>query len=192
VPIRIDLFCEDSAHENVARALLARIAGELPVEISVTARSARFGIGRLKRELRAFQQLVRTAGGSPDVLVVLVDANRVGVATRKREVADVIDESVFPAVVVGAPDPCVERWLLADPPAFSERFGVEPDVSSARAKADWKRRLAESLERAGEIVTQGGASSPPRSSQPWIFTKPGDRFRRSPTSRTSSAGRCGD
>lgn len=91
------------------------------------------------------------------MLIVMVDANRVGGAARRQEIADAIDESVFPAVVVGTPDPCVERWLLADPVAFAERFGVEPDVANARTGADWKRELVEALGRAGEIVTQGGA-----------------------------------
>jgi hypothetical protein len=157
VSLRVDLFCEDSAHEACARVLVARAAANEAVEVSLRIASAQCGIPRLRRELRAFQEVVQRTAGSPDVLVILVDANRVGPGTRRREVIDIVDAAVFPEVVIGTPDPCVERWLLADAVSFTATFGVEPVVSQPRDPRAWKRRLEEALTSAGEIVTQGGA-----------------------------------
>jgi hypothetical protein len=137
--------------------MIARIAGELEVSVTVRTASARFGIGRLKKELSAFQVLVSRRAGTPDLLVVLVDSNAVGPRARQREVEELIDSSVFPRHIVGTPDPCVERWLLADPESFAECFGLQPPLAPVRDRREWKRRLRETLEHAGEIVTQGGA-----------------------------------
>jgi hypothetical protein len=126
---RIELFCEDAAHESCARALVRRCGDEEQVAVGVHVAAARFGIPRLKRELGAFQAVVRQRAGTPDILVVLIDANRVGVAGRRGEVEDALEPGLFPHVVIGTPDPCVERWLLADPPSFTQLYGREPDVS---------------------------------------------------------------
>lgn len=154
---RVDLFCEDIAHESCARAVIARIAGELDVSVTLQVGSARFGIPRLKRELDAFQALVRRRAGAPELFVVMIDANDIGPAVRRREVEEVLDPAVFPLHVVGTPDPCVERWLLADPTGFAARFGQQPQLGAVQDGREWKRRLVDALERAGQIVTQGGA-----------------------------------
>jgi hypothetical protein len=155
--LRVELFCEDSAHESCARALVARIARELEIDVSIHTATASSGIPRLKRELRAFQSLVARRAGTPHLLVLLVDANAVGPATRRREIEGVLDAAVFPEVVIGTPNPCVERWLLADPTSFAATFGVQPDLGPASARNTWKNRLVSALEAADEIVMQGGA-----------------------------------
>lgn len=155
--VRVRLFCEDAAHESFARAILPRLGAEVGLEVTVAVGTARFGIPRLRRELRIFQALIAARPGVPDILLILVDANAVGPARRRAEVDEVLDRTLFVEVVVGTPDPCVERWLLADPKSFAGRFGVQPDNSPVRRGADWKTRLAETLEEAGRIVTQGGA-----------------------------------
>ena len=154
---RVELFCEDSAHESCARAVISRIARELQIDLNVHVGSARFGLPRLKRELRDFQSLLRQGSGTPDLLVVVADGNDAGPNERQREVAEVIDPAVFPRYIVGAPDPYVERWLLADPVSFAQRFGRQPVLGTPYGRDGWKQRLVESLEAAGEIVTQGGA-----------------------------------
>jgi hypothetical protein len=154
---RVDLFCEDAAHESFARGLIRRLAVEEAVEVTTQVASARFGIPRLKRELRAYQRLMERKGGLPDLLVVVIDGNLVGVASRRREVEEVIDVSSFPRLVVGVPDPCVERWYLADPPSFAGRFGAVEHVAPGSGCDEWKQELEAALERAGEIVTAGGA-----------------------------------
>lgn len=51
--VRVSLFCEDIAHESTARALCERIAEEEGRVLDLTVASARLGIPRLQRELRA-------------------------------------------------------------------------------------------------------------------------------------------
>jgi hypothetical protein len=155
--IRVGLFCEDSAHESCARALLEKFARELFVEVSVRTATATAGVGRLKQELRAFQTLIGSSPGVPDLLIVLIDANDVGPRARIDEINGVLNRSLFPDVVIGTPDPCVERWLLADPVSFTERFSVQPPLHPAKKREDWKRWLVAALEEANEIVMQGGA-----------------------------------
>lgn len=154
---QVELFCEDSAHESCARALVGRIAGELELEVSIRTATASAGIGRLKRELKAFQSWVSHRSGTPDLLVILVDANAVGPAARRAEIEEVLDSAVFPSYVIGTPDPCVERWLLSDPVSFTQTFGVQPVLGAPEADHTWKTRLMQALESAGQIVVQGGA-----------------------------------
>jgi hypothetical protein len=155
--MRVALFCEDSAHESCARAFVERIAGELSVEVSIRTATASSGIGRLKHELRAFQSVVSRSAGTPDLLVALIDANDVGPAARRAEIESVLDASVFPMVVIGTPNPCVERWLLADPVSFATTFGTQPEIGAPHTRHAWKDRLVKALEAASEIVVQGGA-----------------------------------
>ncbi|HEX4116050.1 MAG TPA: hypothetical protein VHY18_09280 [Solirubrobacteraceae bacterium] len=154
---QVELFCEDNAHESCARAVIGRVARELTIDVNVHVASARFGFGRLKSELRDFQASMQNGSGIPDLLVVMADGNDAGPRERHREVADVIDQSVFPRYIVGAPDPYVERWLLADPVSFAQRFGCQPVLGTPHNHEGWKQRLVATLEEAGEIVTQGGA-----------------------------------
>ncbi|MGP0103596.1 MAG: hypothetical protein ACLPUT_18485 [Solirubrobacteraceae bacterium] len=137
--------------------MINRIAREVRVDVTLHVGSARFGIPRLKSELKDFQSLIRRGSGAPDLLVVIADGNTGGPNERKREVAEVVDPAVFSRYIVGAPDPYVERWLLADPVSFAQHFGYQPVLGNPHGRDGWKRRLVESLEEAGEIVTQGGA-----------------------------------
>lgn len=155
--IRLDLFCEDVAHESCVRAVVQRCAREERRTVNLRPASARSGIPRLKRELTAFQRVLRSSAGTPDLLIVMVDANDVGVAARRREVGEALDESLIPASVVAVPDPCVERWLLADPTSFAGLLGAEPETGATDDRESWRRRLVEALDRGGHIVTQGGS-----------------------------------
>lgn len=157
-PLRIDLVCEDAAHEGFARGLLRRLGSEEAVELSIRTASARLGIPRLQTELRALQRVRRAGGGDmPDVLAVLIDANRLGAGDRRREVEQAIDASLFPALVIGIPDPYVERWLLSDPASFAAVFGSAPSMGGLGPRSRWKEALVDALESSGQIVVQGGA-----------------------------------
>jgi hypothetical protein len=100
---------------------------------------------------------MRNSSGVPDLLVVIADSNEAGPNARQREVEEVIDRSLFPRYIGGAPDPYVERWLLADPVSFAQCFGHQPVLGTPRDRDEWKQRLVKALTDAGEIVTQGGA-----------------------------------
>ena len=153
----MELFCEDSAHESCARALVTRVAREEERSASIHTGTATAGIPRLKRELRAYQSLVSRRAGTPHLLVVLIDANADGPSARRGEITGLLDSSVFPEVVIGTPNPCIERWLLADPVSFSATFGVQPKIGRANTRRAWKHRLVEALEAADQVVVQGGA-----------------------------------
>jgi hypothetical protein len=171
--VRVALFCEDSAHESCARALVERIAGELGVAVSIRTATASSGIGRLKHELKAFQSVVSRSAGTPDLLVVLIDANAVGPAVRRAEIEAVLDAAVFPVVVIGTPNPCVERWLLADPVSFAATFGTQPEVGTSQTRHAWKDRLVKALEAGGEIVVQGGAEFAEEIIRPMVLYRAG-------------------
>lgn len=146
---------------RVARALLRRVAGEVGLELSARTGTASSGIPRLKREMRAFQTLISRRPGAPDLLVILIDANAEGPSVRRTEIISILDESIFPEFVIGTPNPCVERWLLADPVSFVDIFGVQPEIGPAKTRDAWKKRLVSTLELAGQIVVQGGAEFAP-------------------------------
>ena len=157
MPLRVDLFCEDAAHEAVARAIVERLAAEEGIEVSIRVGSARAGVGRLQTELRAYTETTRRQGGTPDVLVVMIDANAEGPQARRDQVERSGLQAVFPRRVIGTPDPCVEAWLLADPQSLADRYGRRPAASSSRDCDELKERLKTLLLDAGETVTQGGA-----------------------------------
>jgi hypothetical protein len=155
--LRVELFCEDSAHESCARALVRRIAREAGLDMNIRTGTATAGIPRLRQELRAYQSLISHRAGAPHLLVVLIDANAVGPLARRSEITGLLDDAVFPEVVVGTPNPCVERWLLADPVSFSDTFGVQPKGGRPNTRRAWKQRLIDALEDAGQVVVQSGA-----------------------------------
>lgn len=157
VVLRVVLFCEDNAHEASARALVRRIAEDEEVEVTLRVGSDRLGIPRLRRELRAFQALQARSSGRPDLLIVLIDANRVGPRGRRTEIEELLDRGLVAETVVGTPDPCIERWLLADDQLIASRYGRVVDRSRSTNRRIWKQRLVQILEAAGEVVTQGGA-----------------------------------
>jgi hypothetical protein len=101
--------------------------------------------------------MVARSGGTPDILVVMIDANAVGPNVRRREVEALIDTAAIPRTVIGTPDPCVERWLLADPESFTSLFDQQPGSPPRNSPVSWKTLLVDALEAAGELVTQGGA-----------------------------------
>lgn len=115
----VDLYCEDSGHEQFTRALLKRLAGELDLKLSINTVSGRGGHGQALTEFKAWQRAVTSGRGInhqiPDLLVLLIDANSAGWAQVYGEIKQAIDPAVFPRYAIGCPDPHIERWCLADP-----------------------------------------------------------------------------
>src|SRR5947209_16862025 len=92
---RIDLYCEDSGHEQFARALVGRLAAELGFRPELRTPSGRGGHGRAVTEFRLWQRTVASQRSAdqtlPDVLILMVDANCNGWAQVRRELEDTID-----------------------------------------------------------------------------------------------------
>lgn len=152
--IDIDLFCEDRGHEVVVGALIRRLATETGAVIDLHIRSACGGVGRALAELKSWQRL-RQRGDrfAPALLVVVLDGNSHGPATRQQMIEQVLDRAFFREVVIGCPDPYIERWLLADAAAFKSIVGVAPRPEPDNAdKARYKNHLTDTILEAGQLV----------------------------------------
>jgi hypothetical protein len=152
---RVELFCEDGGHELFARSLLSRIGREQGMELRIETRSARGGHGRLLDELSVYQRTLESRYSRwplPDLLVVVIDANRIGSTERERQVKERIVTKVFPRVVVGCPDPYVERWCFADPEAFARVVGVTPPDSKASRRDECKDLLKRAILEGGHTI----------------------------------------
>jgi len=101
-------------------------------------------------------QVIRRQAGTPDLLIVIADANDVGPQRRREEIEGMGLDRVFPVYVIGTPDPCVEAWLLADPPSLAAEFGQPPEGSPPSSGKALKRYLVDYLEQAGKVVMEGG------------------------------------
>ncbi len=155
---RIHLFAEDLAHERLLSALLGRIAEEEGVEILIATGNARGGHGRALTELKTHQRAILAGETMPDLLVVAIDANCDRWTKMRDSILDLIDDRAFPAHVLAVPDPHVERWYIADPPAL--QTALEATVPLTRRKCDrdeYKKVLVTALRAAGHPVTLGGA-----------------------------------
>lgn len=162
-PVRVTLFGEDAAHEAAGRTYVERVASDLGIRFVMSVASSRGGAGRALNELGAFR---RTASngilieGLPDVLVVLLDGNRVGRAVRKQEIRECVgrDGETFPYVVAGCPEPHIERWLFIDSRALRSVVGVAGRTPAKRAdREQYKEAFRTLVERAGHPTTQDPA-----------------------------------
>jgi hypothetical protein len=154
---QVDVYCEDVGHESLVRALLERLGRQEGVSLELRVQSGRGGKGKALREFEVWQrQRRRGAGHSPDLLVVVIDANCQGWNAVHSAVESKIDLALHPAVVVGCPDPHLERWLMADPVAFERVVGKKPRRDPGKCdRAAYKRLLEASLSDAGAAVLTG-------------------------------------
>ncbi len=149
----VDLFCEDRGHEQFVRPLVTRLASKVGVNVQVRVRSARGGHGRAESELKAWQRAATRLGDVPDLLIVVIDGNCTGWHAARAALLEVIDTSIFPHVVIGCPDPHVERWCLADPLAFQAVVGVPPPPDPGKCERDlYKKLLRTALEQAHQPI----------------------------------------
>ena len=143
---RVDLFGEDRAHEAFITALLHRLGLDEQMTLDIRPVMTRGGAGRALTELRAFQTFfaIGQTSGTPDILVVVIDANGSGYASRRAEVEAQLDPGVFPRWAIGCPDPHIERWYCCDPPSFRSVVGAIP---TPQLHVSWKNVLAEAVMR---------------------------------------------
>jgi hypothetical protein len=153
----IVLYCEDSGHEQYARALLSRVASELGLRVDIRTASGRGGHGLALTEFKAWQRAIAGVGGLrfeiPDLLVLMIDANCKGWANVRRDLVGSVDERIFPHCAIGCPDPHIERWCLADPQAIQGVFGVEGPADPGKCERQlYKNLLRETIRKADQPI----------------------------------------
>lgn len=158
--MRVDVFVEDRAHEELLKALVERLAREEGKSADIRVRSARGGHARALRELRVYQDSVsRGVAGltMPDLLVVGIDAN----CSKHSEARERVRAELLPAfrdiTVIACPDPHVERWYLGDREGFRAAVGAQPVFKAGKCERDYyKQRLENAVRDADEVPTLGG------------------------------------
>ncbi len=155
--LNITLFCEDSGHEAVIKAILLKLATKGMVKIIPL--STHGGKGRALYELgKYFEDIERGRAFTPDAIVVAIDANCIGYSNKRKEIDDKVPESLKHIPLVHAiPDPHVERWLLLDSHAFKQVFGKGCNAPDQKCQKDrYKILLREAIQNAGGVSIIGG------------------------------------
>ena len=156
----IDLFGEDHAHESLITALVKRVAREESIPVTCQPRSVRGGHPRAIKEFRLYQNFMASGASSirpPDLIVVTIDSNCTGFATRRREIGDETQREYAHKVVAACPEPHIEKWFLADPISFQTIVGGMPDIGSEKCERDYyKRVLSATVRQCGHPATLGG------------------------------------
>lgn len=154
-PSIVEVFCEDLRHEEMARALVERIARDEGLFVSVQLMSGTGGRGSALSEFATYQRRRKILPGVPALLVVMIDCDDKLWNERKNEVESTIDGAVFPQFVVACPDPHVERWYYADKETFTEVVGEEPPsygTPKERLESVTKLTIRSGLELAKDIM----------------------------------------
>jgi len=141
--LSIDLFAEDNGHAIVITAILKKM---LPAcEIQST------GINRKLRILKASLQQVAC-----DLLVLVKDANKVGMIKRKKELLELVPDRLQSNVVLCTPEPYIERWLLLDSKAFKAVYGRGCDAPAIDKEGSYyKDALKKAIAAAGVLGSSG-------------------------------------
>lgn len=156
--IRVSLFVEDVAQENLVGGLIRRMAVAEHQVVDVAVRNAEGGDGRVFSSLKRYVRDVQLRRESVDVLVVAVDADKIGVAARRRLAREVVGNLVD--LVLAMPDPYIERWYLLDVAGLGQvlEAPVTADVHLHGTKADLKASLRTAVKSAtGARPLLGGA-----------------------------------
>jgi len=158
--LSVDLFAEDQAHELFASSLVRRIFGNANVPFRLNVRSAVGGHGRAVSELRTYQRaLLKGAVGleRPDLLVVMIDANCKGSVPARNDILRETRAEAAGEILIGCPDPHIERWLFADPDCFARVVGVDQQPGKRKCERDrYKAMLRNAVARAGHFPALGG------------------------------------
>jgi hypothetical protein len=155
---RIDLFVEDRGHEEFVKAVIARIAAEEVIPISVHVRTARGGHGRVLSELQLYQKMaVKGLVPAADLMLVAIDANCKRFHQARKEIHEALIDPLEKKWVIACPDPHVERWYMADPDSFELVVGARPKLVRRKCKRDYyKTVLSKTIREAGHIPMLGG------------------------------------
>lgn len=158
--MRVALYLEDIGHERFVDSLLRRLAAQEGVAIEVDVRNASGGASRLDRQFVTFLQDCSVADVRPDLVVVVRDTDCAGVRAIKARYSGLVEDARYAGeVVIGAPEPHIECWYLADPPALQRvlRAPTQAPVPDSRCGTGrFKEMLARTVTDAGVVPLLGG------------------------------------
>ena len=156
----INVFCEDSFHENFVGAMLRRFESQYHAGSSFRILSARGGLPRMHVEPRGVPARSRQGTtAAADWIMVVVDANCLGYNDRKQVMDRVVQaHPQFQQIVSYAiPDPHIERWMLVDEVAFRTVFRRGCTLPALKcAKDEYKRLLLREIRDSGIEPILGG------------------------------------
>ena len=155
----VDVFAEDAAHEELLKALVARVAGAEGVPVRIRVRTARGGHPRAFAEFRTYQEVSGFAASgdrSADLVVVGIDGNCSSFAEGRKRILSAATAPFRTRVVPACPDPHVERWYLADLKAFRAVVGRGPTtVLQKCVRSHYKGVLRSAIREAGHPASDG-------------------------------------
>ena len=158
--MKVALFLEDVGHERFVGALTKRLADETIVEIDIEVRNARGGAARLDEQFTQFLRDIATSGQRFDLVVVIRDTDCKGVDTIKSRYLRLVEAVDYSGeVVIGAPEPHIECWYLADPSALQRVLHGHTQASVPDSKCGrnrFKRMLSETVRDSGVFPLLGG------------------------------------
>lgn len=151
----IALALEDTAHEQVLGALLARIFSEEsePLENwDYRVLPHRGGSGSVTAATDYVNRCKRR-GHACDLFVWASDANCKGFVEKRNEIKRRLQG--YPGkYALALPNPHIEHWLILDPQAFQKGVGLSHAVQAPKFKCDkgyYKKTLNELLRSSGVI-----------------------------------------
>jgi hypothetical protein len=164
-PLVLDLFCEDQGHEDFLSGILQRLRREERVHFKIRPRSVRGGHGKALSELEQYlQDVQKQRQGSPDLLVVAIDANCKGSEAARQDIDGLVARypGLYGCIAIACPDPHIERWYLADGEAFRAAVGEVPNVPPYKCERHYyKKALREAVIAAGQPTLLGGLEFAP-------------------------------
>ena len=159
--MKLGFFLEDIGHELLLCGLAERVAHDSGVQLEIMVLNASGGAPRRDEELRRFlEDYGRGDAPDFDLIVVARDTDCTGFQSVRTLLEGQVRESGYSGKVVYAiPEPHVECWYLADPPALqrvlqSDRLIPVPDSRCGRDR--FKERLVQAVTDTGVIPTLGG------------------------------------
>lgn len=155
--IRINVFCEDIAHEEFLKYLISRISKKYGSETDVKFSRSTGGYGRVISDLEGYISDLRNGTlHLPDLIVVARDSNCRGLSDTKDEINSVLGEYQERSVLA-IPDPHIERWLLLDSSAFKSALGTGCDAPDHKCeKGRYKKMMVNAVRNAGVTPQIGG------------------------------------
>ena len=157
--VRVELFVEDQAHEQLLVPLVERVATEEKAVARCQVRSARGGHGRVIREFKTYQGLWNRGlmGDVPDLLVVSIDSNCTTFAQTRSEIESATRTELRDLLVAACPNPHIERWFMADPNSFHGVVGHRPALGPEKCERGYyKNELKKAVRSGGHPQTLGG------------------------------------